>query len=132
MGYEERVLKSSLSQRSFLTNRTKTSAHSRKNPNKDSKRVKSRPRKDESYTTMDGRVHHPKIWGARECTWKPHELESLTSLIDQAMKNTLANKNATVISADQHEYLTTSYTPTSIGAKSNKEYARNASNRNSK
>ena len=73
---------------------------------------------------MDGRVHHPKIWGARECTWKAHELESLTSLIDQAMKNTLANKNATtVISADQHEYLTTSHTPTSIGAKSNKEYA---------
>ena len=60
---------------------------------------------------MDGRVHHPKIWGAREWTfWKPHELESLTSLIDQAMKNTLANKNATVISADEHEFLTTSHT----------------------
>lgn len=37
-------------------------------------------------------MHHPKKWGATQCGWKAHDIDSLQHLIEEAWKNNLETK----------------------------------------
>lgn len=37
-------------------------------------------------------MHHPKKWGASQCGWKAHDIDSLQHLIEEAWKNNLETK----------------------------------------
>lgn len=74
--------RSAYSQRSIFTGH---SGHSRRGST-------AKKHKDESYTDTEGRVHHPKKWGASQCQWKAHDIDSLQHLIEEAWKNNLETK----------------------------------------
>ncbi len=80
---EEQLQRSAYSQRSIFTGQS--GGHSRKGS-----AVKKH--RDESYTDEKGRVHHPKKWGAGECQWKAHDIESLTHLIEEAWRNKIESR----------------------------------------